>query len=356
VNREEDLEHFIKQRRIDLCLLLDIGRDRIDRISNSSNLTTLTLYGNGLITLPESIGNLPGLLKLDLHDNYLTSLPESIGNLSSLTHLSLAGNNLTTLPESIGNLSNLTYLSLGSNNLTSLPESIGNLSNLTHLSLAGNNLTTLPESMGGFSNLTELYLYDNKFTNLPECIENFYNLTSLDLTDNQLTSLPKWIGNMSNLTELTINNNPLNDLSALQPLTELYADCVEFLSVYLPRKYWTKFLDWKPEWLLEDDNVEIRRMLIEQVGYAKICQDLDAREIDAWREYTLLEIDDMEELYESEDNYTDIVIESMVFLKMTCPSTGHIHVLRVPPDMKSAEAAITWVNHGIHPDEFVVQT
>ena len=140
----------------------------------------------------------------------------------------------------------------------------------------------------------------------------------------------------------------------MQPLTKLHH--VEFLDINLPRKYWNRFSDWKPEWLLEEDNVEITRMPIEQVGYAKICQDLDTREIDAWREYTLLEIDDLEQLYESEDNYTDIIIESMVFLKMTCPSTGHIHVVRVPPEMTSAEVAITWVNHGIHPDEFAVQT
>jgi leucine-rich repeat protein SHOC2 len=46
----------------------------------------------------------------------------------------------------------------------------------------------------------------------------------------------------------------------------------------------------------------------------------------------------------------------MLLLKMTCPSTQHIHILRVPPEMVSAEAAITWVNHGIHPDEFAVKT
>jgi hypothetical protein len=46
----------------------------------------------------------------------------------------------------------------------------------------------------------------------------------------------------------------------------------------------------------------------------------------------------------------------MMLLKMTCPSTAHIHILRVPPNMTSAEAAITWINHGIHPDDIAVQT
>jgi leucine-rich repeat protein SHOC2 len=49
-------------------------------------------------------------------------------------------------------------------------------------------------------------------------------------------------------------------------------------------------------------------------------------------------------------------VEPIVLLKMTCPSTAHIQILRVPPEMVSAEDAIVWVNHGIHPDEFAVQT
>jgi leucine-rich repeat protein SHOC2 len=95
---------------------------------------------------------------------------------------------------------------------------------------------------------------------------------------------------------------------------------------------------------LDEKNAEIRQVLIQQIGYDRICQELDAIDIDTWREYTLLKIG------------ADIDEESMVLLKMTCPSTGHIHILRVPPEMTSAEAAITWVNHGIHPDQFIIQT
>jgi leucine-rich repeat protein SHOC2 len=40
----------------------------------------------------------------------------------------------------------------------------------------------------------------------------------------------------------------------------------------------------------------------------------------------------------------------MLLLRMICPSTGHIHVLRVPPKMMSTEDAIVWVNHGIYLD------
>ena len=119
---------------------------------------------------------------------------------------------------------------------------------------------------------------------------------------------------------------------------------VNMFGVDLPRRYWTKLSYWNPKWLLDEENAGIRRVLIRQIGYDRICQELDAIDLNTWREYTLLKIN------------AHIEEEPMVLLKMTCPSTGHIHILRVPPEMISAEAAITWVNHGIHPDDFAVQT
>ena len=75
----------------------------------------------------------------------------------------------------------------------------------------------------------------------------------------------------------------------------------------------------------------------------------------------MLKIDRAERRYrnylgENIKYHTISIFEPMVLLKMTCPSTGHIHTLRVPPEMTSTEAAITWVNHGIHPDTFAIQT
>jgi leucine-rich repeat protein SHOC2 len=45
-----------------------------------------------------------------------------------------------------------------------------------------------------------------------------------------------------------------------------------------------------------------------------------------------------------------------MLLKMICPSTDRIHILRVPPEMISAEAAMTWTNHNIHPNNIAIQT
>ena len=237
---------------------------------------------------------------------------------------------------------------MGGNQLTSLPESIGNLFNLTSLYLWENQLTILPKSINNLSNLVDLDLSYNQFSSLPKSLCNLPNLSTLALNSNQLTSLSENIVNLAHLNELQIDNNQLTDLSILQNLPELLH--VLFLGTWLPRKYWTKLSKWKSEWILEEENVAIKHVLIQQIGYERICQELNAMELDNWQEYTLLELDDIDRVYVQE------IAEPIILLKMTCPSTGDIHILRVPPEMTSAEAAIIWVNHGIHPDEFAVQT
>lgn len=82
---------------------------------------------------------------------------------------------------------------------------------------------------------------------------------------------------------------------------------------------------------------------------------MNATNLDAWREYILLRIDGLQPIYGGE-GFAPIDREPIVLLEMTCPSTNHIHILRVPPEITSAEAAIIWVNHGIHPDRIAIAT
>jgi leucine-rich repeat protein SHOC2 len=244
-------------------------------------------------------------------------------------------------------LQRLTYLNLKYNQLIGLPNQLVKLSRLTHLNLSHNRLKNLPKCIGNLSNLTDLDLSSNQLTSLPMSIDRLSKLTYLNLSANQLTSLPHSLANLSSLTHLNLNFNPWTDLSGLQSMPKLAT--VECFEIVLKRRYWTKLSEWKSEWLLDEENVEIRRMLIEQVGYEKICAELNAIILDTWREYSLIEIEGVKEaIYDIEDEPIDS--EPMILLKMICPSTAHLHVLRVPPEMVSAEAAITWVNHGIHPD------
>jgi leucine-rich repeat protein SHOC2 len=336
---------------------LNLTNNRLTTLPNSigklNYLTAIDLAYNQLTSLPKDIGNLTSLLDLNLAYNQLTSLPKSIGNLSSLTILYLTGNQLVNLPVNIVNLANLTELHLKNNQLTSLPTLLGKLCNLDTLDLGSNQLTNLPASISHLSKLTNLHLENNQLTNLPENIGSLSSLTTLNLKSNQFLSLPKSIENLSSLTGLNLDNNPWIDLSSLQNIPNL--EQVYCFNVRrLPRRYWTKLSEWKPEWLLDEDNAEIRRTLIEKIGYERICAELNATTLDTWREYTLLKIDGLEKIYDGGSEPIDT--EPMVLLKMICPSTAHIHILRVPPEMASAEAAIVWVNHGIHPDHFTVQT
>ena len=264
----------------------------------------------------------------------------------------LGGNLFKSLPDAIGEMTKLTHLHLNSNSLTSLPESFTNLSGLIELNLSSNNLSSLPLHLDKLTKLKRLDLSHNKLTELPSNIGNSIDLVSLNLSGNQLTSLPTSIRLLRDLTSLDLSGNPIADLSILQHLPKLGS--IHFLGLYLPRRYWTKLSEWKADWLRDETNAELRRRLMQQIGYERICQELAAIQLDSWREYTLLKIDGVERFRDWRRGRD--IRQPMVLLKMTCPSTGHIHVLRVPPEMTSAEAAITWVNHGIHPDKFIIQT
>jgi hypothetical protein len=119
----------------------------------------------------------------------------------------------------------------------------------------------------------------------------------------------------------------------------------------LPEKYGQVHPNqWRSQWLLEEEDAEVRRVLIQGIGYARICQELQATELYNWKEYTLLRIDAVIDQFGEKEK------EPIHLLKMTCPSTGHIHVMRLPPEIDSAREAIRWVNGDIDPEEFSVQT
>ncbi|OUL24529.1 hypothetical protein BV378_19310, partial [Nostoc sp. RF31YmG] len=59
--------------------------------------------------------------------------------------------------------------------------------------------------------------------------------------------------------------------------------------VRLPEKYGQLHPNqWQAQWLLEEANAELRRVLIQGIGYEKITYELQAVELDTWQEYTLL--------------------------------------------------------------------
>ena len=114
--------------------------------------------------------------------------------------------------------------------------------------------------------------------------------------------------------------------------------------VRLPRQYGSiRSERWQSEWLLKETNAELRRALIQGIGYSRLCKELQAESLDSWREYELLKLG------------KTIDVEPVVMIKMTCPSTGLIHAHRVPQEIKTAREAISWVNQEIDPEEFAIE-
>lgn len=118
---------------------------------------------------------------------------------------------------------------------------------------------------------------------------------------------------------------------------------------------------WQPHWILQEQNAEVRRCLIQEIGYARMCQELQAEELDCWREYTLLKLpiyDDYSQVpaLNPWESHKDVKGDSVYLLKMICPSTGSTYAIRVPPSMRSAREAATWINWGSDPEWFAVET
>jgi len=126
------------------------------------HINTLSLYGQGLASLPETIQNLAFLQALYLDLNHLDSLPASISKLSKLVFLTLRGNFFTQLPENVCELVSLVALDVSGNQLSVLPTGIGNLKNLQVLHLNGNPVPSLPGELLHLDSLIELYI-DERF-------------------------------------------------------------------------------------------------------------------------------------------------------------------------------------------------
>ncbi len=96
--------------------------------------------------------------------------------------------------------------------------------------------------------------------------------------------------------------------------------------------------------ILRTDNVEIRRIAIERLGYETFLQQVGGvihdRDTDAGGERQLICI-------AFDDD------EPLMLLKVICPSTGHIHVLRVPPYMRTCHQSAAWIGGFDNPDDYL---
>lgn len=151
-----------------------------NEISNLTNLQTLLLYGNEIVTVPETIIALDKLKVLDLSRNKLENIPNALADLPNLTTINLSNNLLVTFP-SLKNSSKLTVIDLSSNRLESFPE----------VCFEAN------------SHLSEIYFKENAIKEIPHNIVHLGNLKHLSLANNNVKKIPKSLSNISKLKGIT---------------------------------------------------------------------------------------------------------------------------------------------------------
>ncbi len=154
------------------------------------------------------------------------SIPKEIGKLRKLTSLTLGGLSMKTLPDSIGDLSNLRELSLDyAESLRELPKTIGELKKLEKLGLAYTPaLKSLPKSIGALGKLQELSCGESGLEQVPAEVWSLRGLKSLALPET-VVALPPGIGRLASLEELLVSAKALasvaKELPALKALRAL---------------------------------------------------------------------------------------------------------------------------------------
>ncbi|HYG33206.1 MAG TPA: hypothetical protein VEC99_00390 [Clostridia bacterium] len=163
----------------------------------------------------------------------------------------------------------------------------------------------------------------------------------------RVSMLPKWIGRLAQL-----------DIAGCIQLTEIpdgisvssWVDIGGTRITSLPPSLQGAALRWRgvrvneriafhPEQLtakeaLAERNAELRRVMIERMGYLRFAQEAKAKVLDQDRDSggprQLLMIDLRED-------------EALVGLSCFCPSTRRQYFLRVPPTMKTCHQAAAWI-------------
>jgi hypothetical protein len=98
------------------------------------------------------------------------------------------------------------------------------------------------------------------------------------------------------------------------------------------------------EMILSERNSEVRRAMIERYGQDRFVLHANATCLDKWQNNELLSV----ELPNDPDR-------RLVALKLRCPSTAAVYIIRVPPDQLSVRGALAWSFGLERPEDYVLQ-
>jgi len=323
--------------------------------ANLRECDSLTLAGC------DNLASLPAGLKVqELNVSNCVSLKTLPENLEA-TRIIATNTGIESIPDSVTvtqelNLANCTKL-------TSLPENLI----VTSLILSGcTALEALPDGLkvsyldvSGCTNLTDWgengelmetgQGYHRPMDNRSLGLTGFH-AQSVNASDcAELTHLPDW---MTVIKRLDVSNSPkLKQLPQHLKLTESIEVEESGLTHLPPGSYQINILwsgvivnaivAFNPDaitsrMVLDEPNVEARRIMIDRMGYDRFFDQLDPDLLDldkdAGGERMLLRVPPIG--WRS---------EAIVCLSVYCPSTQHHYMLRVPPQMQSCHQAAAWL-------------
>ncbi len=172
----------------------------------------------------------------------------------------------------------------------------------------------------------------------------------------RVSSLPGWL---SELSQLDVSGcTALADLPAGLRVTS-WLDIAHTAIGWLPagvrgaRLRWrgvpiTERIAFQPETItaeevLGEQNAELRRVLLERMGYERFLAQARAqvvdRDRDAGGERRLLRVPLVND-------------EPLVCVAVLCPSTGRQYLIRVPPNMRTCRQAVAWIAGFDNPDDY----
>jgi Leucine-rich repeat (LRR) protein len=172
------------------ALAVTTDMDSFALVEHSNKLTELDFvqaFEEVILPYPEFLWTFTSLQILSLYGSGVPSLPDAIGNLTKLESLDLSGlKNVEKFPRTIRNLTCLTSLKIEDcSRLLKLPKSVRNLKLLRELEICDcSRLRTLPESLGQLQSLEKLELKRvRRLDRLPSSIGNLLALKELKILD-----------------------------------------------------------------------------------------------------------------------------------------------------------------------------
>jgi len=215
-------------------------------------LKKLILNNNHLFTLPSSLFKQLKLLEeLNVENNYISYLP-SFKELTKLKRVLVSKNNLRELVDlsssiislEIGDnpltpaalmklvLPQVGLLDLSSLLLTTIPTSFQSCSQLQILNLSNNKIKAFSSELKGLTQLMEFNLGNNPLEVVPEAVFGLTNLRYLYLSQCELVKISPSIQYLSKLSIVKLEDNNLNalplEMDQLTGLKELYLSTNSF--------------------------------------------------------------------------------------------------------------------------------